>query len=139
MSKKTHKITNKLEGVISISSKGTGYVKIEKKDEDIEIDSRHLNTALHGDTVAVVIHPKMHDRLTGEVSKIISRAKNGFAGVLEEENGIFFLKPDDTRIYTDILIPEKMLSGAKAGDKVFAKIFSWEDSKKAPEGKVEKV
>jgi len=139
MSKKTHKITNKLEGVISISSKGTGYVKIEKKDEDIEIDSRHLNTALHGDTVTVVIHPKMHDRITGEVSKIISRAKNGFAGVLEEENGIFFLKPDDTRMYTDILIPENMLSRAKAGDKVFAKIFSWEDSKKSPEGKIEKV
>jgi len=127
------------EGIISISSKGTGYVRTEGNEEDIEIDSRHLNTALHGDTVEIIIHPKIYDRVTGEVTKILSRAKNGFAGVLEEENGIFFLKPDDTRMYTDILIPKEMINKAKVGDKIFVKIFSWEDSEKAPEGKVEKV
>jgi len=139
MSKKTHKITNKLEGVISISSKGTGYVKIDEYKEDIEIDFRHLNTSLHGDNVEIIIHPKIHDRITGEVIKILSRAKNGFAGVLEEENGILFLKPDDTKMYTDILIPKEMSNKAKVGDKIFVKIISWKNSEKAPEGKVIKI
>ena len=73
------KLTNKLMGTISISSKGTGYVKVlaptgvpTEVGNDIEIDSRHLNTALHGDTVEIILHPKNKNRMTGEVTKIIS-------------------------------------------------------------------
>ncbi|MFA6585775.1 MAG: ribonuclease R [Candidatus Paceibacterota bacterium] len=133
------KITNKAEGIISISSKGTGYVKVLCFEEDPEIDFKHLNTALHGDTVEIILHPKGKKRLTGEVLKVISRIKVGFSGVLEKENGFYFLKPDDTKMYTDILIPEKLLNSAKVGQKVYVKITSWEDSKKAPEGEVIKI
>jgi len=127
------------QGVISITTKGTGYVKVPDFEEDPEIDFRHLNTALHGDTVEIILHTKGHGRLTAEVSKIISRAKIGFSGVLEKEKGVFFLKPDDTKIYTDILIPEKLLNGAKTGQKVYAEITSWKDPLKAPEGKIIKI
>lgn len=143
---------NKVTGTISLSAKGTGYVntaddKTKKKDKnkDIEIDFKHLNTALHGDTVEVLLHPKMHGRQTGEIIKIISRAKNSFVGVLEKENGITFLKPDDTKMYTDILIPAENLLDVKtglpaqAGQKVFVKITSWIDKNKAPIGTVLKV
>ena len=150
----SNKPTNKLRGIISISSKGTGYVAIgedKNKGQDPEIDSKHLNTAMHGDMVEIVLHPKGKSRQTAEVSKIISRAKMRFAGVLEEEHlealppsggkasKLFFLKPDDTKMYTDILIPEGSLNGAMAGQKVFVEIVSWVDARKAPEGKVVKV
>jgi ribonuclease R len=150
--------TNKLQGTISISSKGTGYVKLldekmAKNGEDIEIDSRHLNTALHGDMVEIILHPKNKNRVSGEVTKIISRAKIGFAGVLEtspdlrppspDRRGaggeVFFLKPDDAKMYTDILIPKDSLHGGKEGQKVFVEITSWLDAKKAPLGKVVKI
>lgn len=131
---------NRKEGIISISSKGTGYVRVLELKEDPEIDFRHLNTALHGDTVEITLHPKSSARRQGaEVSKIIFRAKTGFAGVLEKDKGMFFLKPDDPKMYMDILIPKNSLGGAKAGEKVFAKIVSWKDPMKAPEGKVVKV
>ncbi len=142
------KETKILEGIISITSKGTGYVRIDDgtktpnkdKKDDIEIDSMHLNTALHGDTVEVIIHSKnSKGRIVGEVTKIISRAKNGFSGVLEEENSMFFLKPDDTKMYTDILILKEDLNNAKVGEKVFVEIISWKDSHKAPKGKVVKI
>ncbi|MES2023703.1 MAG: ribonuclease R [Patescibacteria group bacterium] len=134
---------NTLEGIISITSKGTGYVKIDgtktKNGEDPEIDYKHLKTALHGDTVQIILHPKGKGRQSAEVVKIISRAKIGFAGVLEKENSMFFLKPDDTKMYTDILIHDKNLNGAKIGQKVFVEITSWQDPRKAPEGKVVKI
>src|SRR3989338_4946128 len=151
----------KSKGVISISSKGTGYVKIiddrsrligdPPERWDPEVDFKHLNTALHGDMVEIILHPKIgknrpaytkgsgEARQTAEVSKIISRAKIRFAGVLEFQNGIFFLKPDDTKMYTDILIPEVSLNTAKAGQKVFVEIVSWTDARKAPEGRVLKI
>ena len=151
MKKEKKKIQKTVQGVISITSKGIGYVKVPDFEEDPEIDFRHLNTALHGDTVEITLHTKGKGRLTAEVSKIISRVKIGFSGVLEEEKNlealppsrgkasVFFLKPDDTKMYTDILIPEKMLNGAKAGQKVYAEIISWKDGLKAPEGKIIKV
>jgi len=133
----THKATT--EGIISISAKGTGYVKILNQKEDTEIDFKHLNTAMHGDVVMITPHHKKTGRSTGEVLKIISRAKTRFAGVLEKENGMFFLKPDDTKMYTDILIPEKFLNNAKMGQKVFGEIVAWVDPRKAPEGKILKI
>ncbi|HEY4503221.1 MAG TPA: ribonuclease R [Candidatus Paceibacterota bacterium] len=127
------------EGVISVSAKGTGYVKLVDFKEDPEIDFKHLNTALHGDTVEILLHPKGPSRQTAEVTKVVNRVKMSFAGVLELENSIFFLKPDDTKMYTDIVVPNQALNGAKANDKVFVKIVSWKDPRKAPEGVVEKV
>ncbi len=134
--------TNKLEGIISISSKGTGYVAVgteKNKGQDPEIDFKHLNTALHGDRVEILLHPKGKDRQTAEVTKIVSRAKMRFAGILESENGMLFVKPDDSKMYTDILIPKEMLNSAKVGQKVFVEITSWKDKAKAPLGKVLKV
>ena len=139
---KMKETTNKKEGIISISSKGTGYVAVgEEKDkgQDPEIDFKHLNTALHGDMVEILLHPKTKARQTAEVLKIISRAKTRFAGILEVENKLFFFKPDDTKMYTDILIPEGSLKGALAGQKVFVEIVSWKDPHKAPEGCVVKI
>ena len=140
--KHTHK--KGLIGTISLSAKGTGYVTLEGNDKgdklkDIEIDFKHLNKALNGDTVEIILHPKKSSRQTGEVSNIIARAKNGFAGIIEKENNIYFFKPDDTKVYTDFLINEGNLGGAKLGQKVFAEIVSWTDKSKMPEGKIVKV
>ena len=135
--KTKHPSHNILEGTISISSKGTGYVRVEGEADDIEIDPSFLNTALHGDRVKIVLHPKRPGkRLMGEVLEVLVRAKPGFAGTIETVNGIFFLAPQDTRMYTDIIIPKDKLNGAKHGDKVFAVITLWTDPKKNPEGEI---
>jgi len=76
---------NKLLGTISITSKGTGYVRVLDRKEDVEIDFKHLKTALQGDTVEIVLHPKKGGRDTGEVAGIVARAKMRFAGVLEDK------------------------------------------------------
>src|SRR5690348_6487444 len=120
-------LNNRLQGVISISSKGTGYVAIgeeKNKGQDPEVNFKDLHTALHGDMVEIVLHPRTQGRQTAEVSRIISRAKMSFVGVLEEENKMLFAKPDDTKMYTDILIPKESLNHAKAGEKVFVEIVS---------------
>jgi len=136
---KKNEQSNRIQGTISISSKGTGYVKAPLLKEDPEIDFKHLNTAMHGDMVEILLHPKGKSRQTAEVTKIVTRAKIRFAGILELEKNVFFLKPDDTKMYTDILIPDKELLGAKAGQKIFVEINHWTDPRKAPEGKVIKV
>lgn len=132
-------LPTKLQGIISLSSKGIGYVAIPEMKEDPEISFKNLNTALNRDLVEIILHPKGKTRQTAEVIKIISRNKMSFVGVLEKEKEIIFLKPDDTKMYTDILIPKNNLNTAKIGQKVFVEITSWKDASKAPIGKVIKV
>jgi len=130
---------SKLSGIISITSKGTGYVKIDTLPEDPEIDYRHLKTALNGDLVEIILHPKGRSRQSAEVVDIIERAKTKFAGVLVKDDGLYFVEPDDHKMYADIYIPGNKLSGAKPGQKVFCEIVNWKDNRKNPEGIILKV
>lgn len=128
-----------IEGIISISSRGTGTVRI-KETVSVEIEHNFLHTACHGDNVVVLLHPQKRDGgLTGEVIKILHRSKKGYAGILEEENDTYFLIPSDPKMYADIIVPKNKLNGAKVGQKVFVIITLWTDHKKAPIGEITKV
>ena len=128
------------DGIINISHKGFGKVNIKETGEMIEIPYAFLHTALHGDTVRIFLHPERKDKTqTGEVIKILRRSKSGFAGVLEKENDTYFLIPSDLKMYTDIIIPENKLNGAKVGKKIFVKIVDWTDAKKSPIGEVKEI
>ena len=141
-------MNQELEGVLKVSTKGVGYVAVEagpkQPEETIEIDGTDLNTGLPGDRVRVLVHTnKPKDRKTenrtGEVVAILERKKLEYVGVLEAENGFFYLVPDDKRVYKDILITKEQLNGAAAGDKVLAAITKWDDPKKDPLGQVVEV
>jgi len=133
-------INRNIEGIINISTKGTGSVRINQGTEIVEIEHNFLKTACNGDTVVILLHPKKKDgSLTGEVTKILHRSKKGYAGILEKENDIFFLIPSDLKMYSDIIIPSSKLNGAKVGQKIFVTIIDWEDAEKAPIGEVTKI
>lgn len=127
-----------IHGKISLTSKGDGYVRLTEKDEKLDkdfdknesvfVDHEHLNTALHGDIVEVEVLGKKKNEKTGEdtfygqVKEILQRAKYAHAGVLEEDNGMLFLIPDDKKTYTDFIIKHENALKAKPGDKVVAEI-----------------
>ena len=138
--KEKTKTSRYIEGIINISHKGIGTIRIKNSDETIEIDHSFLHTACQGDTVQILLHPKRNDKIqTGEVHQIIRRSKKGFSGVLEKENDTYFLVPSDLKMYADIIIPSNKLNGAKVGQKVFVTITEWTDAKKAPIGEVSKI
>ncbi|NOY35456.1 MAG: ribonuclease R [bacterium] len=129
-------------GIISITSKGVGYVVVGDFEEDVLVEPQFLNTALHGDEVEVVLFPQAKgEKLSGEIARILKRKKVDFVGVVEKRkgSGISFVVADDKRMYTDIFLPPAETQKVKDGDKVFVKIKEWSDPKKNPEGKVIKV
>jgi ribonuclease R len=130
-----------LEGNLRVSTKGVGYVSLDpaagRDSESVEIDPNFLNTGLHGDLVKVALHPRATNQpQTGEVVEILERKRMEFVGVLESEGEFTFFVPDDKRVYKDVLIAKDKLAGAKAGDKVQARIIDWHDPKKDPLGEV---
>lgn len=133
-------------GQISITSKKDGYVRVPELEEEGSIFVSHesLNTALHFDTVEVELlgkkkNAKGEDELYGSVRSIVERGRKGYAGVIEEENGMIFFVPDDKRMYTDVIIPNNARDGAEIGDKVIIALTDWHDPKKSPVGAVTKV
>lgn len=133
-------------GTISITSKKDGFVRVPDLEHEgaIFVDHSHLNTALQGDIVEVELlgkkkNPKGEDELYGTVTKIVDRGRQGYAGVIEEEHGMYFLLPDDKRMYTDIIIPNNERMDANPGMKVIVAITNWTDPKKSPLGKVTTV
>lgn len=140
-------------GSISITSKKDGYVRVADlalfeegigKNDTIFVDHSHLHTALHQDIVEVEVlgkhkNQKGEDELYGKVTQIVERGRKGYAGVLEEENGMYFLVPDDKRMYTDIIIPKESLKDAEVGMKIIVNITNWTDAKKSPIGEVSVV
>lgn len=135
-----NKYNRNIEGIINISHRGTGTIRMTKENMVVEIDHSFLKTACNGDTVVAMLHPKKKDgTLNGEVIKILNRSKKGYAGIIEKENDTYFLIPSDLKMYSDIIIPQNKLHGAKIGQKVFVTITEWTDAKKAPVGEVEKI
>lgn len=129
--------TTLLKGRISLTSKGIGFVAVEGFDEDVVIEENNLNTALHGDEVTISLLPKQSGkRVSGEVIKIVKRAKDKFVGVLQKAGTNFFLIPDDAKMYRDIFIPGSLSKKASEGQKVQVKMRGWNDPKKNPDGEV---
>src|SRR3972149_9254314 len=139
MNKKTEE--NKiLEGAIRVTSKGVGYFPTPDESEDYEIQPDNLNAALNHDRVKIALLGRtIFERKQAKVIDIVERHKTEFVGMLEKDGDVFFLVPDDKRMYRDILLPRDKILNAKEGDKLQAKITEWPDPSKSPKGEVIRV
>lgn len=137
MIKQAREAIRECEGTLRITSKGVGYVEVEESDDDIKIAPGDLNTGLHRDRVKILLHPKRKDdQQTGEITAILFRYKTKFVGTIKRVDGIVFVAPDDTKMYTDILLPENEARKTKEGEKVYVRIAKWDDPKMNPLGEI---
>jgi len=131
---------NTYSGILEITSKGTGYVIVQDLDDDIFIPNNNLNKALNGDEVEVYIYKRRRrGKSEGEISRIISRKKDEFVGVIEIQKNYAFVNMQDARMYTDIFVPKNKIKDAEDGDKVLVKLEDWPEKADSPFGKVIKV
>jgi ribonuclease R len=132
------------EGPITMTRKGIGFFSVEGQEEDLLIPAEWAGHALHGDIVKVAPAGKYQDpagrmppREAGKVIEIVSRARMTFVGTLIEEDGLTFLKPDYKKMYVPMVILDR--GEAPLGDKVVARLVSWDEGKDYPLGKVEEI
>lgn len=140
--KSKRKTTSKqnTEGILRTTARGTGYVIVEDQEESITIDQRSLNTGLDGDSVEICLLPTRDTKkLTGEVVRVISRAKTRFVGTITKDGPSNYFSPQDQRIYVDFIVPKQSLRKARQGDKVLIEMVAWDNPKKPPEARVVSV
>jgi ribonuclease R len=138
-------VSNRLTGVFKAIRQGQGIVETSGTTpaEKILIASKFRGTAIDGDTVTVSVFARPisegegSDALPeGEVVDVVSRRTRAIIGTFEKGKNFFFVIPDSSRIGRDIYIPPGKTAGAQHGEKVAAKILSWESEQMNPEGEV---
>lgn len=126
--------------VIDIALRGNAYAIVEGLDNDVIIPFSKLNKAFHKDTVEIYVYPKTRSkRLEGEVIRVIKRAKKLYVGTVEIHKSFAFVRPTDSRMYTDIFIAKEDIGTAKHGDKVVATILEWPKKADSPIGTIVEV
>jgi ribonuclease R len=101
---------------------------------EVDIDARHLWTALHGDRVVakLVGVPSPGEIPEGEITRVLHRATDRIVGTLKRGRG-FFVDSDDRKIHRTFNVPRNQLGTARVGDKVLAKLREWTDPYADPE------
>lgn len=146
--KKSKKKPYIVEGKISITKSGVGFVtpdmsdienKKHDKSNDIFVGARHLKSAMNGDIVSVEIvsSPSEDRRSEGRVKNVIKRAVTKAVGVYTD-CGRFGVVTPLGKSTDDIFIPRKNRSNAKHGDMVEATITKYPKGRKGAEGLVVK-
>jgi len=138
-------VSNRVTGVFRGIRQGQGLVETSGRvpAEKILITQKFRGTALDGDTVSVSVFARPvpgegdPDALPeGEVVEVVSRRTRSVIGTFEKGKNFFFVIPDSSRIGRDIYIPSGKTKGARPGEKVAARIVSWETPNLNPEGEI---
>ena len=127
-------------GKVDLTSSGNAYVIVDELDQDIFIPNNRLNKAFHGDTVEVFLKPSRKGKKPeGEISKVLERKKSSYVGIVDKQKRFAFVRPTDSRMYTDIFIPLEKLKKAEDGDKVLVNLGDWPDDAESPYGEIVEV
>ena len=133
------KIGNIYEGELRMNSSGSAYMVSDELPKDIYINKKSTGKALHLDTVEVEIIKGGDRGLEGKVIEVVNRFKIKFVGTLQVTEKFAFLIPDSSKMKIDLYIPLSKLKGGKDGQKAVAKLTSWSEKSKNPNGKIIEV
>jgi len=112
----------------------------QEKPEDVYLSARQMQYVFDGDEVLVTITGvDRRGRQEGKVVEVLSRGRASIVGRYQEESGIGFVIPDNTRINQQILIPPREKGDARSGQIVTAVITDYPARNFQARGRVSEV
>ncbi len=125
-----------------VRGKGTGFMKVEGRDEDLIIERESLGFALDGDTVEVKLKTLVAGkRQEAEVVRVVTKAFRELIGVVKERvvagKKVLYFSPDNHRIHVRPTLPTA--TAADIDMKVLIEITSWADAKVEPIGTIKET
>src|SRR6058998_2960555 len=123
---------------------GYGFVTPERPLEaggDLYISGPHLNEAMHGDRVVVLIERiKEGGRAEGRIIRILERGTERIVGRYDRDgNGMGYVVPFDRRVLMDIVVPPGQEGGASPGEMVSVEFTRWPTTTRGAIGRVAEV
>ena len=116
-------------GKLSVNKKGFGFVLLEKED-DLYVDAKNMNGAIHDDIVLVEVFPS-GVRKEARVIRIIKRDLKDLVGeILYTENGKCYLDLDDDKKNIIVELTPESTKDCVEGHKVLAEVVKEVNSRK---------
>lgn len=124
-------VDNACKGIIAIRGRGTGFVNLPDREEDVLITPEAVGLALDSDIVEISLDkPVAGERQTGHVVRVLERARKEYIGMVEMRGISYRLKPDNRHIHRQFILPET--SKDLLGMKVAVTLEPWDDPTKDP-------
>ena len=119
---------------------GFGFVRPDDASTDLFLSPRQMRSLMHGDrVVARVARLDRAGRREGALVEVIERGVGRVVGRLRRESGVTFVRPHNSRIHHDVLVPPDASTDARDGDYVVARITEPPTRRHPPIGVVEEV
>ncbi len=129
-----------VRGHVQSHRDGYGFVIPEDGGDDLYLSPRQMRASMHGDRVlASVIAVDDEGRKEGAIVETLERGTCEVVGRYWRESGIGFVRPDNTRLQHDILIPDGRNAEAGDGQIVVAEIVEPPSHRSQPVGRVVEV
>lgn len=133
-------ISDKLElirGRVIGKKDGYGFVAPDDGCDDIFLSPFEMQAVFPDDEVLIrVTGFDRRGRHEGTIVEILERKTQSVVGILREEEGVYFLVPDNKNMTHDIIINKENLAGAKVGQYIMAEILAQPSKRRSPTGKV---
>jgi ribonuclease R len=111
-------------GTVDVTRTGAAYIVCEGLENDVYVNAKSLNGALHGDKVKIAAYFQNRRRPDGEVLQVLERATDHFIGTFMHNRHFAIVAPDRMGM-PDIFIEDVDTKGAKDGEKVTVRVTKW--------------
>lgn len=111
-------------GTVDVTRSGAAYIICEGLQEDVYVNAKSLNSALHGDKVKIAAYFQNRRRPDGEVLQVIERATDHFIGTFMHSRRFAIVMPDRVGM-PEIFIEDTDTKNAKDGEKVTVRVTKW--------------
>ena len=116
------------QGKVSAHPDGFGFLVSDELEEDAFITPNQMRMVMDGDVVLADVQPsfKGNGKLDANIVEVLQRAHATVVGRLVDEEGLAYLKADNSRI-SDIMIPREAMGTATHNDYVTVSIKKYPD------------
>jgi ribonuclease R len=129
-----------VRGMVQGHRDGYGFVIRADGGDDIYLHNRQMRKVFDGDEVLVRLAGEQYrGKEEGAIVEVLARNTNQLAGRFFSENGVQFVRPENSRITQDIIIPFGAYGGATHGQIVVVEITLQPDKNRLPAGRVIQV
>ena len=128
-----------IRGRVQGHKDGYGFVTPAEGGEDLYLHNRQMRRVFDGDEVLVRVSGEYRGRSEGQIVEVIGRNTHQLVGRYSDEDGIYFVRPDNKRLVHDVMIAREDSAGAKSGQFVVVEITRQPDKRNYPAGRVIEV
>ncbi len=132
--------TDLVRGTVLAHRDGFGYLALEQGGEDWYLSPREMHNVFHGDKVLARIRKiNRRGKTEGDIVEILDGSTTHIVGRLYEENGLYFVSSEDSRIQHDLIVDISSGLQAEVGQVVVAEIIQRPNKNRHARGRITEV